>query len=311
MKVMPKIARSVARANTPYIVSASDHALLSDLAQYGYATAAQLCRLRYGRSLTYVSTKLKRLADLGYLQRLFLPRPSARGSAPLIFRLDRKGLSYLKSCGAEVHHRYRPSEAAFSYLHLSHRLAVNDWLISLALLERASSRVVVADVIDEQGLAREPLRVEDADGRAVPVIADAWVDLRIDNEQSALWLELDRATEQRKAWQRKLAGILAATKGAYQEHFKTPSLTVAVTVSRGAEKRLVDLLLWSEAVLDELGERDKAELLRFTCVRPDLAHPQQFFFSRCWYEPFRRLQPRSGALNLTQYQAVPLLEEAV
>src|SRR5688500_14021663 len=136
MKVMPKIAQSLKRENSPYILSSSDHTLLSDLAQYGYATAAQLCRLRYGRSLTYVSTKLKRLADLGYLQRLYLPRPTARGSAPLVFRLDRKGLNYLKSCGTEVQHRYRPSEAAFSYLHLSHRLAVNDWLISLALLER-------------------------------------------------------------------------------------------------------------------------------------------------------------------------------
>jgi len=123
---------AVSRAASSLSLAPSDDGVLRALLRFYYLSSRQVCLLGYSpRSLTYVQTKLKRLTDAGYCQRIWLPRPSARGSAPSVYTLARKGLNYLRAQGLDVPPRYHPSEQReHSYLFLSHTLEVNDVLIS-------------------------------------------------------------------------------------------------------------------------------------------------------------------------------------
>ena len=79
------------------VLGPSDAALLKLLGHYFYLTAAQVTRILYApTSHTYAQARLKRLADAGYLQRFFLPRPTRTGSAPLVYALARKGWNVLR-----------------------------------------------------------------------------------------------------------------------------------------------------------------------------------------------------------------------
>src|SRR5438046_2049449 len=108
---MPRsAAQRQSHALAQCMLRASDEAILRALARYSYLTSSQICRLFFSvGSLTYARSKLKRLGELGYCQRLFLPRPEQFGSAPSLWALARKGLNVLEAQGVDVPHRYRPS----------------------------------------------------------------------------------------------------------------------------------------------------------------------------------------------------------
>src|SRR6266545_1582739 len=144
----------------------ADAQLLHAVQRYHAITARQLTTLLYAPSShTWVQTKLKRLTDAGYLQRLFLPRPSQAGSAPSVYTLSRRGMRYLADHGVDVPRRARPYKArSYTYLHLSHLLAVNDVLIAAELLARRHPQVVLARLLHERDLQRMPVTVQNADG---------------------------------------------------------------------------------------------------------------------------------------------------
>ncbi|MGE0229245.1 MAG: replication-relaxation family protein [Dehalococcoidia bacterium] len=266
----------------------SDEAVLRDLARYYFLSAQQVCGLHYSRgSLTYVQAKLKRLTDAGFCQRIWLPRPSARGSAPSIYTLGRKGLLHLHALGVEVATRARASEhREHSYLFLSHTLAVNDFLIAAELVTRTRQGLTLASMLHERDLKRVPVLVEAADGKRMRVMPDGWLDLRIDGSyQVCLALELDMGTEEQKAWRRKVRGLVAYANGPYQEAFGTRSLTVAVATTAG-EKRLLDLVRWTERELAGLREEHQGDLFVFTSFYPATTSPGSLFFSKRWVSPF-------------------------
>lgn len=284
------------------IVPADDRVLRA-LNRYHYLTAKQLCQLLYKPgSLTYVQTKLKRLADAGYCQRLFLARASQYGSTPSVYTLARRGLNHLEEQGLAPARRFRPSEQTQrGYLFMSHTLAVNDFLIAAELLCQHIPQVTLQAMLHEQILKREPVYVQDQDGKKLPVIPDGWLDLRINlpagrhggSYQVCLSIEVDRGTEEQKKWRRKVQGLLIWSRGPYQERFHTSSLTVAVVATTGS-KRMGDLLRWTETELQQPGNQD-ADLFRFTDLSPPEVKPEDLFLNPHWYRPF-------GA------QAMPLLE---
>ena len=112
---------AVPRPFSPDTIAPADDAVLKALLRFHYLASRQVCRLSYSpRSLTYVQSKLKRLTDLGYCQRIWLPRPAPHGSAPSLYTLARKGLNYLRAQGIDVPQRYHPSEQReHSYLAIS------------------------------------------------------------------------------------------------------------------------------------------------------------------------------------------------
>lgn len=274
-------------AAAPSIVPADD-GILRALLRYHYLSNQQVCRLLYSKgSLTYVQAKMKRLTDVGLCQRLWLPRPAQHGSAPSVYTLGRKGLNRLKSLGVDVNWRYRPSEQReHSYLFLAHTLAVNDVLIAAELLCREQPRFAFGGMRHERDLKRQPVYVECGGGRHTAVVPDAWLDLRVDGSyQVCLVLELDRGTEEQKAWRRKVQGILAYANGPYQEFFETRSLTVAVITTSG-DKRLLDLIRWTEGEMAAMHEERQGDLFVFTSLRPESAEPAEVFLAPRWYQPF-------------------------
>ncbi len=270
-------------------VNPADDAVLRAAFRYYYLSSRQVCRLLYSPgSLTYVQTKLKHLTDAGLLQRIWLPRPTAHGSAPSVYTLARKGLNYLEGTGTDVdRRRYRPSEQReHTYLFLGHTLAVNDVLRSAELLSRSQPDCELARMLHERDLKRRPIHVQDEYGRMIAVVPDGWLDLRVKGAfQVCLALELDRGTEEQKVWRRKVRGLLAYANGPYQDAFETKSLTIAVVATSG-DKRLLQLIRWTESELTARHEQGQGDLFVFTGVRSDSTEMADLFFSRRWYQPF-------------------------
>jgi hypothetical protein len=285
--MLPAVSRLIPEQSPPKPLSPARETILRDLSRYHYLTAQQVQRLHYASgSITYVQSMLKRLAEEEYCQRVWLPRASQFGSAPSVYRLARKGLNLLREQGLEVERRHRPSEhVAHSYLFLNHTLAVNDFLISAELVVGNLPGYGIARVVHEQELKRRPFYVE-LDGGRQAVIPDAWLDFRVRGTyQACLALELDMGTESQKRWRRKVRALLAFANGPYQEAFATRSLTVAVVATSG-ERRLADLLGWTEEELRAAGEEQNASLFLFVACSPADVLPSDLFFGRCWYEPY-------------------------
>lgn len=285
---MPQPVRSRTR---PFIAGPADAPLVGALGRFFYLTAAQLTRLLYApTSHSYTQARLKRLADAGYLQRIFLPRPTRTGSAPLVYTLARRGLGLLAEWGSPLDRRYRPAEVReTSYLYLAHTLALNDVLIALELLCRRDRRVGIAALQHEREFKLDPLRVRLPDGMTTGVIPDAWVDLRLtagrQRYQECYAIELDRGTTEQKAWRRKVAGLIAAAAGPYQQRFGTPSLTVVVVATPGTRRR-DELMRWTEAELRAAGREDAAPLFRIASLPETTDMPEELWLGAGWWTPF-------------------------
>jgi hypothetical protein len=260
--------------------------------RYQYLTAAQVCRLFYSPgSLSYVQTHLKLLSDAGLLQRLFLPRTHQYGAAPSVHVLARKGRNYLESLGLDIPYRFRPGEQQErAYLFLNHTLALNNILITIELLPRNHPDITVEAMLHDHTLKATPIYVVDSENRRLAVVLDGWVDLRLPNSQRmCLGLEVDMGTIEERRWRRKVRSLVACSQGPYQKRFGTESLTVAV-VATTSDKRLADLVRWTELELQELSDTEyAADLFRFAHIPADSTDPGDAFLSPHWYRPFHRL----------------------
>lgn len=282
------MSRPVRVSVTPFLPGPADHPILVALGRYYYLTARQLTRLLYApSSQTYAQARLKRLVDHAVLQRIFLPRPTRTGSAPLAYTLARKGLHALVEWGGAGERRYRPAEVReTSYLYLAHTLALNDVLIALELLCRRDPRVELAALRHERELKCQPVRISLPGGATTSVIPDAWVDLRLlGRYQECYAIELDRGTTEQRAWRRKVAALIAYASGPYQERFGTASLTIAVVATSGKGRR-DQLIRWTEAELRSHGHEHQANLFRFTGVPIVDTDPIDVFAGSVWHRPF-------------------------
>jgi hypothetical protein len=268
----------------------SDQCVLLALQRYYFLTSSQLCRLLYSPgSLTYIQSKLRKLVTSRYLQRIWMPKASPFGSSPAVYTLARRGLNHIRRLGLEVPRRHRSSEhESASYLFLSHTLELNDLLIAADELDRLSPTHRVASMLHERWLKRRPVHVINNDGKRVAVVPDAWLDLRIASRfQVCLVIELDRGTEEQRAWRRKIANLLSFADGPYQDAFGTTSLTVVVATTAG-ERRLLDLLRWTEAELTAAKEATLGDLFLFGSFTAESAAARDIFLAPRWFQPFRR-----------------------
>ncbi|MDQ2786761.1 MAG: replication-relaxation family protein, partial [Chloroflexota bacterium] len=268
-------------------VTPAKQAILLALVRYFYLTARQCTRLLYAEtSLTRVQALLKELADDGYCQRLFLPRPTPHGRVPAVYTLGRLGRAHLAAIGVDVPIRLRPSEEReHRYLFLDHTLVVNDWLIALEILTRRAPQITIRTMLHERTLRRMPLMVSDADGRQAAVIPDGWLDLRVTmaegTDRYCIALEIDRGTTEQKAFRRKIAHWVAAADGPYHETFGTDLLTVAIVATPG-EGRADELLRWIAAELTSLHRQDAADLFFVTAVDVAAVDPATLYYGPVW-----------------------------
>ncbi len=260
--------------------------LLGALGRFHYLSAPQLTRLLYSPgSLTYVQEHLKRLFHAHYVERVYLPTITPHGSSLAVYTLASEGIAYLKRAGLAPEGRFRPSEQAHrEWLFLRHTLEANELLISAHRLARAHAEITVAQMKCERELKHAPVYVQ-AGKERIGVVPDGWIDVRFDDLQACVAFELDRDTVEREAFRRKVRGLLAYADGPYAAAFGTSSLTIAVVTTAG-ERRMTELLTWTQHEFIERDAREQADLFRFAAFDPAATDPHAIFFAPLWRRPF-------------------------
>jgi hypothetical protein len=270
--------------------------------QFSYLSSFQITRLLYSQnSLKFVQHHLKELYQAGYLNRLFLPTITARGSALAVYTLDQKDYAYLKAVGQEPAGRFRASEQSErEWLFLKHTLAANDLLVLSHQLARQDQSVQLARFYTEHQLKQSPASVQMGKER-VRVVLDGWVDLRkywpgqTRQAQHCLAFELDRATTGFKSFSTKIRTRVAYLNGPYQRQFGTQSSTITF-VTLGGERRLSELLAWTQDTLAAINAQQSGFYFLFAAFDPAVINAQEAFYSPIFRQPFSTA-------------AVPLLEE--
>lgn len=272
-----------------YQGTTTDARLLEVVGRFHFVTAEQATRLLYRRgSLTYVRDRLRRLAEGRYLHRVLLPRTSTGGSSPHVYTLTQRGATSLSTLQPRLATRFRPSEhREHSYLFLKHTLVVNDVLIAAHHLVQRVPGIRLADCRHERDLRRQPTRVRLDRGQAITVIPDGYLDIRLhDRVQMCFTLEVDRGTVEARAFRRKIAALLAYALGPYRSLFDTQSLTITFVID-GDDRRLSNVVTWTEQELLRSGKQRYADLFRFTRLSPEI-DPVRLFCTPQWFRPFHR-----------------------
>jgi hypothetical protein len=276
------------RPQSTYTLTQRDEQIIQALNRFFYLTTEQVTRLFYKKgSHTSVYGILSRLATNGYTAQ---QRYAVLGKGErLVNSLDRQGRSHLAKLGFDIPTRLRKSEKPTSPLFYGHTLAVNDFLIAAELLARDTEVIALESFVHELTFKREPIRVPRDGGKLLNVAPDGWLDFTITDRsgrgQACVLYECDRGTEEQTFWRAKVAGLLLATRGAYQERFGTQSLTIAVTTP--STKRRAQLIRWTEAELKkQQASQAISEVFHFTSHPADTTDPRTLFLSPVWYRPF-------------------------
>ena len=254
----------------------------------GKGSAAQLTRLHYSEnSGKLVKKRLRKLADHGYVE--FDAAPTAQYRSPYYYVLGNRGIEYVKSIGFSVGKSYRPGkEIGQSYLHLLHKLGVNDVLISAALLKWKAPGYHLEAFELERELGREPFNAL-WHGEPYKLVPDLFLDLRqvLDGgrqRRTPVLIEHDRGTESEEVIRRKIHAYSAMiTSEWYKQHFGVNSIRVAFVTFEGERER-DKLRTWAMRELQG-ASRELISSFLFTAQSkaPDSQH---MWLDRCWYMPF-------------------------
>jgi hypothetical protein len=167
----------------------------------------------------------------------------------------------------------------------------------------------------ERELKRGALKVDvparsgsDEGARKTAVIPDAWFQLWVQGTEApnSIAVELDRGTEDQRAWRDKIAAYLMWATGPYKEAFETDNLTVAVVSPAADETRRAVLMHWTGQELRARNLEHLSEIFLFTTACPIETGPEDFFFSPVW----RELDNSAVAL-LQRPMTMPVHEEGV
>src|SRR5215211_2895715 len=283
---------------TPLTIRRAEHDVMTSLLQYQCMTAMQVTKLLFSLgSRTWIQTKLKRLAEAGYLVRSAMPVRLVIGPPPLYYGLGEKGLAHLASYGVEVPERARPYRVkAYSDPFISHLLAVNEVLIAGQLLCRQQPTVKLARVLHQQDFERQPVLVRRGGGQQAKVKLDGFLDFEVHSAspyRAPFCLELDRGSERRQKWRDKVKSLVHFLRGPYQDTFGRKAVTIGVVATPGRE-RLISLIGWTREELTELkATPEEVAAFRFATFPLDWHTPEaqrptpaDIFLAPRWYPAF-------------------------
>jgi len=216
-------------------------------------------------SAKYVSEVLKKLTENKYLSRL----ERASVNTKLIYCLGIRGIRYLKTLGMEAM-SFHPSEhQKHSHMHTSHWLPTTDFLIAAEKLPRIRSDIELATLHHDLTLKRM------LTGRVIP---DGFLDFRTQHDQTCVWLELDRATEEQSDIRKKVRAIVEWCHQFYIPTFNTHSINIAFATPHG-DKREKLLYQW---VTQELEGTKELNWFLFASLPPGELDPVRTFLSPIW-----------------------------
>src|SRR5579875_608297 len=138
---MPSVT---AKEHHPVVNAAQSDAILCSLAAHHLLTSFQLCRLcgYASSSIRLLRSRLHALEQAGFVTSQPAPRATENGRAPRLYRLARKGRTYVAELGLDLPRRYRPAEQHLGYQAIQHSLAVSDFLIQAQRLAVLHPHVV-------------------------------------------------------------------------------------------------------------------------------------------------------------------------
>jgi hypothetical protein len=248
------------------LVSPTEEIILLAVQRYHYITRDQLARLLV-KNDKYLHVSLKQLIDEKYLA--VATRPSV--SFPYLYLLGVKGVRFLRNVH-EMEISFYPSvhTSLSYYTQVPHILQVNEFLIAVEKLVKESSNMGIGDLKHDISMRKEILKAR----------PDAWVDLRIGNEEIRLWVEIDRGTLQEPdRFKRKIQAIVECIRDGWQRGRPTHILFIATD-----RARLKTIFKWTQEVLLSLNLKGKA--FRFTFVEEGPINFHTMFFDAIWYQPF-------------------------
>jgi hypothetical protein len=280
------------------VIRRADHDVMQAIWHYQCMTALQVTKLLFSvNSLTWVQTKLKRMADAGYLVRSQIPVKLVNGRPPLYYGLGERGLAHLAMYGVDVPEQARPYRVRhYSDPFISHLLAVNEVLIAGRRLCQQYPTVKLAKVLHQQDFEREPVPVRRPGGSETKVKLDGFLDFEVHTAQpyrAPLCLEVDRGSERRKRWREKVRNLVYFMRGAYQVRFDRKAITIGV-VATSNRNRLIALITWTREELTELkATPEEVAAFRFATYpldwwtpEPQRPTPEELFLTPRWYPAF-------------------------
>jgi hypothetical protein len=274
--------------------------ILSALGRYGYLTANQVRRLLYApTSGTFVSQWLKTLKEAGLAHDDNWLRINPTGQNPRVWTFTERGRRLLTEKGEtelpSIHHK-----RILQPWVLDHTIAVNESLVTCELLARRSNGTIeLLELRSDEMLHKIPIAIELA-GKRSDLAPDGWVAYGFGDGKRSFCLEVDRGTEAVGQWRTKIRAYILALSGKPSPYEKTLGFvgtTVMVVIrpkeqvwNMTAQKRLSDLLAWTELELTELNKKAWAPVFRFTTLAPEETESRSFFGSASWHTPFEGAQ---------------------
>lgn len=246
-------------------ISQTQERILMSFHRYSYLTVEQVTTLHFSRgSIKYVNDVLKRMTEDKYLSRLDRQTVNEK----YVYCLGIRGLRRLKSLGMEVNSFHPSDHTQHSHMHMAHWLSTSDFLIAAERMPRIQPGVELASLYHDLTLKHM------LTGRVIP---DGFIDFRTQGEQTCVWLELDRATEEQGDIRKKFRAIVEWCSQFYTQTFDTHSINIAVVAQD--DKRCKQLYQW---VCQELGEEREINWFLFSTLPPGPLDPVSVFMSPIW-----------------------------
>ncbi len=266
--------------------SVFEQELLILLYQFHYLKIQQIVKLLQKETvINYVRSKMRKLINMGFVETQFLPRTTQAGRTPMIYSLSAKGTRFLAE---EKNLQPQTANGVKKHGFLTHTLQVNDTIIAAILLTKQEPRLTLFDWHHERVLKQHPILVGKNQQKKY-VVPDGFLHFILSppfgkyHEPLGIVFEIDRNTEDRYMIQEKISNYVAFAYGPYQQAFHLESLTIAFVVTEGGQKRLQQLLTWTEHALKN--NQQDGELFLFAARDPGNIDPVALFCSKIWQQP--------------------------
>lgn len=241
------------------------------------------------------------------------PPPAKFAGVPATFQLTVKGLRYLEeNHGLNVAPRVKSAEHKIvSWTHMSHLLAVNDFLINLELIGREQQHLTINHITHDLDMHPGMYGVESGNGKP-----DVLVELEIDGTPEVWWVEVDRGDlfEDPTRWRQKVGFIIDWTQGPFRELYPKGTYLSVIGIAapdKHQDRRAEALIHWTELELLKRDKSDWGNMFCITGVVPGELSPHELFGEPRWYhpEPSKRATLREFVrLPFADRRAVPLLK---
>jgi hypothetical protein len=226
----------------------------------------------------------------------FAMRKTTAGNATRIFVPGASCRAFLRQQGEEdsVLWNNPATMQGYSYSYMLHNLTVSRLAIGAALYFREHPEYYIAETLLSYDMLRTPPRLSPSDPTtARTVIPDLWLHIIADDgTEYPCWIEVDRGSESRAAFQRLLrARLLYIKSDQYAEYFGTRHVRLCYTITSSnppdKDSRLNAILAWADEVLAKEGLAVWAPVIRVTTIEYETLydHLPRLFAEPVWYQP--------------------------